>query len=253
MEQVQRTVENLKQHVKRENAQLEPAYYQRSDLLYRHELSQDSNEHILSRKLQVDDASDHLLRSHLMNRTDWRFPGMVIRPANCDWVKDLVALDPLYLVDHNLDLLQSTVDSFTPQYQKRVRTYAIDDIKDHEPLRQLPNNQFGLIVAWNYLNYKSIEVLYHYLADIFVKLRPGGVAIFTYNDCDRGHGAALAESLFMCYTPGSKVKAQAIELGFEILFEHHGQGDVVWLEIKKPGELSSIRGGQTLAELVAHQ
>ncbi len=75
--------------------------------------------------------------------------------------------------------------------------------------------------------------------------------MFTYNDCDQGHGAALAEQNFMCYTPGRIIKSHVEGMGFEIMFEHHGQGDVTWLELKKPGEIQSIRGGQALAKIVA--
>jgi hypothetical protein len=42
-------------------------------------------------------------------------------------------------------------------------------------------------------------------------------------------------------------------MGFEIIFEHSGQGNITWLELKKPGEIQSIRGGQALAKIVAHQ
>ena len=42
-------------------------------------------------------------------------------------------------------------------------------------------------------------------------------------------------------------------VGFEILDRHRGQGNLAWLEIKKPGEIESLRGGQTLAKIVAHQ
>ena len=77
--------------------------------------------------------------------------------------------------------------------------------------------------------------------------------MFTYNDCDYGHNIVLAEKNYMCYTPGKIIKAYIEHIGFEITFEHFGKGDVTWLEIKKPGEIQSIRGGQALAKIVAHE
>ena len=40
---------------------------------------------------------------------------------------------------------------------------------------------------------------------------------------------------------------------FEILSVNRGQGDIAWMEIRRPGEIESVRGGQTLAKIVAHQ
>jgi len=252
-EQVDQAVDSIKDHVVRMITELEPEYYEQSEILYRSGMITDSNEAILSRALQIDNTSNILLRSHLKNLTDWRTPGMIIRPGTSGFIEDLVALDPLYLVDHNQELLQPAMDACTPEYQRRLRPYSINDYIDENPLWQLPTNQFGLILAWNYFNYKPLAVIHRYLVDMYSKLRPGGVAIFSYNDCDRGHGAALAERNFMCYTPGRAIKSHVTEMGFEILFEHHGEGDVAWLEIKKPGEIQSIRGGQALAKIVAHQ
>jgi len=42
-----------------------------------------------------------------------------------------------------------------------------------------------------------------------------------------------------------------VALGFELREAYDGQGDVSWLEFKKPGDLASLRGGQTLAKVVA--
>jgi hypothetical protein len=57
----------------------------------------------------------------------------------------------------------------------------------------------------------------------------------------------------MCYTPGKTIKSYIDPMGFELTSEHVGNGDVAWLEIKKPGVIESIRGGQALAKIVAHQ
>jgi hypothetical protein len=56
----------------------------------------------------------------------------------------------------------------------------------------------------------------------------------------------------MCYTPKKLIVAHAESVGFECEFEHDGAGDVSWLEFRKPGEITSLRGGQTLAKIVAN-
>ena len=252
-EQVNSTVDNFKDRLVNMIAEIEPDQYEKSDRLYQDNMPEEPAEHILNRRLHIDHESNMILRSHLKNRSDWRLPGLIVRPGLDTFIEDLVPLDPLYLLDHHMDLLQPAINAFTPEYQRRLRPYTTNDYIQEHPLEQLPDNQFGLIFVWNYFNYKPLSVIYRYLDDIYTKLRPGGTCIFTYNDCDHAHNIALTERNFMCYTPGKKIRAYVHHIGFEITFEHFGKGDVTWLEIKKPGEIQSIRGGQALAKIVAHQ
>ena len=251
---VQIHLEDLKTHLREMIKQQEPEYYQRSQRIYEEESKWDTNEHILHRRLTFDEKSNELLRGQLLQYTDWRVAGMLIRPGLESFVEELVPLDPLYLVDQNLELLQPAVDGFTNDYQHRLRQYTINDYerKDKPVLWQLPNNQFGFIFCYNYFNYKPIDVIKHYLDEFYLKLRLGGVAIFTFNDCDYAHGVALAERSFMCYTPSRIIRTHALSLGFEILHSYQGEGNVAWLQLKKPGEIESIRGGQSLAKIIAN-
>ena len=250
---VQATLDALKARLRELIAEKEPKQYKASTVLYEQGMLNESPEYIFDRKLGIDDQSNILLRSRLRNYSDWRLPGMIIRPGPETFIEDLVPLDPLYLVDQHQALLDPAILAFTLEYQRRLRPYVIDDRRDGMPLWQLPSEQFGMIFAYNYFNYRPIEVIKRYLADVYSKLRPGGVFIFTFNDCDRGHGAALSEKFFMCYTPGHAVAAAAEREGYEIMNLHHGHGDLSWFELKKPGSIQSIRGGQSLAKIVAPQ
>lgn len=218
---------------------------------YHDEQPTETHSYILQRRMKIDDASNFLLQSRLKLFTDWRLPGMIIRPGLESFIEHLVPLDPLYLVDQHRKLLAPTLKKFNLKYRRRLRPYVVDDYQFENPLWQLPNDQFGFIFAWNFLNYKPIHIVERYLTDFYQKLRPGGVAIFSFNDCDTGQGARHAEGNFMSYTPARKIKYQAEKIGFDIVFHHRGQGEVAWLEIKKPGQIRSIRGGQTLAKIIA--
>ncbi len=250
---VEATLDNAKVRLRELIAQKEPKQYKASTVLYEQGMLNESPEYIFERRLGIDDQSNILLRSRLRNYSDWRLPGMIIRPGSDTFIEDLVPLDPLYLVDQHQALLDPAISAFTLDYQRRLRPYVIDDRRDGMPLWQLPSEQFGLIFAYNYFNYRPIEVIKRYLADVYSKLRPGGVFIFTFNDCDRGHGAALSEKFWMCYTPGHAVAADAERAGYEIMALHHGHGDLSWFELKKPGSITSIRGGQSMAKIVATQ
>jgi hypothetical protein len=246
------TLGNLRSSLLKLIQQTQQSQYDQSQHLYEYEMRNETTEYILNRKLHVNFNNRMTLVGRLLQYTDWRVPGMILRPGHEPFIEHLVSLDPLYIVDQNLQLLQPAIDRFTQEYQRRLRPYEINDYCDLNPLSQLPSNQFGLVFAYNYFNYKPLEVVCRYLNDIFDKLRPGGAAIFTYNDCDWAHGVALAEKNFMCYTPGGEIQAYCNQLGFETISINRCPGDLSWMEIKKPGKIESIRGGQNLAKIIAN-
>jgi hypothetical protein len=226
------------------------AYYEESTRLYQQEISHETPEHILSRQLAIDNDSDLLLRTRLRNYTDWRIPGMIIRPAHESFIEEMVPLDPLYVVDQLQDLIDPAVSRFNETYRARLRQYVINE-DDEQILGSLPDNQFGLIFAYNYFNFKPMELIKQYLTEVYQKLRSGGTMIMTYNNCDRAHGVALTEQHFMCYTPGSEIVKFAESIGFDVTYQHTGLADLAWIELQRPGKIVSIRGGQTLARIVA--
>jgi hypothetical protein len=250
-QQAQAVLDDLKCDLRKRIAEFEPVQYQASQQLYEQEMCYETPEYILNRRLSIDPDSRIALGARLVQYTDWRLPGLIIRPGREKFIEELVPLDPLYLADQHEDLLMPAIQEFTPEYQRRLRPYVINDYEHQDPLWQLPADQFGLIFAYNYFNYKPIKVVRWYLDSMMHKLRPGGVAIFTFNDCDWSHGVGLAEQSFMCYTPGREIQAYCNQIGFETLSVNRGQGDIAWMEIKKPGEIESIRGGQSLAKIIA--
>jgi SAM-dependent methyltransferase len=245
------TLERLKQKLYDEVAVQEPEYFRESKRMFDHDAPYETNEYILNRRLGIDPDSNILLRSHLRSLGDWRLPGLILRPGRETFIEDMVPLDPLYLVDQHEELLKPSVDSFTPEYQQRLRKYIVDDRQDGAILTDLPQGQFGLVFAYNYFNFRPIELIQKYLTELYAVMRPGGTLIMTYNNCDRAQGVGLAERGFMCYTPKRHIQQHAESVGFESTFEHNGLGDLSWLEFVKPGDITSIRGGQTLAKLVA--
>ena len=244
-------VESLKEELRSEIVQREQQHLIDSLHVYREEMIHDTVDVILNRRMRIDNDDDLMLRTHLKNLTDWRLPGMILRPGLENYIEDMVPMDPLYVVDHDPELMRPAVSKFTPEYQRRLRKYVIDDRADGPVLDQLPDNQFGAIFAYHYFNHKPIEIICKFLTEFYQKLRPGGSVIMTYNNCDLAHGVIRAESAWMLYTPKRLIKKHAAELGFELITAHDGAGDVSWLELRKPGDIVSLRGGQTLAKIVA--
>lgn len=207
------------------------------------------NQQILDRRMPMTADVQQMISNRIKSYVDWKYPGLIIRPGVETFISDLVALDPLYLVDYSTELLQPALSTFPEEYQRRLRVYEQDPCSSNV-LDALPDNQFGMCLAFNFFEFTPLEVVEQYLQNIFNKLRPGGILAMTFNDCDRAHCVALVEKNFCFYTPGNRVKAIAKSIGYRQMFSWTDMGNLTWLELRKPGELESIRGGQTLAKIV---
>lgn len=228
--------------------QQEPEYFKNSLELYNTGYRYDSPEHIRDRRMGVDPVTSLIIQQRLKLYTNWQHPGMVIRPCHALYVEDLVACDPMYFVDTDNALLELTESWFTPEYQRRLRKYVVNEYSD-QPFINLPKKQFGLIYAFHFFNYRPWPVLQQYLDECFKLLRPGGVLTFTYANCDLARRVGAVEHYSSCYTPGRLLRQYVLEMGYEIVFELNDDSNTDWIELRKPGEWSSIRGGQTLAAI----
>lgn len=246
----QATLDNLRRSVQSQIDQEEKYWFQESYRLYSEEMIHESTEYILDRRMTLRPETHDIFLARLRNCTDWRMPGMIIRPGREDWIQNLVSLDPLYIVDQNLELLEPAVTRFPEAYQRRLRQCLINELSDEPVLKRIPDNQIAFCLAYNYFNFRPMEVIKRYLREIFEKLRPGGVLIMTINDCDHEKAVMLAEQHFCCYTPGQLIKDLAVGLGYERSFEHSDDGASTWLEFKKPGVLDSLRGGQAITRVL---
>jgi len=248
LKQFDQNLQQLRDSVQELIVQQEPAYFADSTDLYQTAMKNDTPEHILSRQLSMEPLTRVFLQSRLQLYTDWHYPGMVIRPAHSPGVEDLVALDPMYFVDTNTDLLEPMRSQFTEEYQRRLRYYVIKEYSTDPIFWNLPRQQFGFVYSFHYFNFKPLEIVKQYMTEVFELLRPGGSFVFSYNNCDQKGSVSLVEHHFCCYTPGRLVREHAHILGYEITYEHNNNGSTSsWIELKKPGVLQSIRGGQALA------
>lgn len=245
-------LDTLKQEIDKLIAEQEPAWFVESYRLYEQEMCYETPEYILKRNSPMSTESRIALQTRLLNYTDWQHAGIVIRPALESFIYDMVSFDPLYIVDENHELLDPVVKKFPVQYQRRLRPYVINERQAEPMMTKIPDAQFGLCLAYNLFNFRPLEIIKRYLVEIFQKLKPGGVLLITFNDCDREQAVMLVESSFACYTPGYLVQDLAKSLGYEILYSWHDGGPSTWLELRKPGTLTTLKGGQSFAKVVAY-
>jgi acetolactate synthase small subunit len=249
LQQYEQKLTQLRQEIQSLIEQHEPKYFADSTANYQQGIRLDAPDYILKRTPNIDPDSHILLQNRLNTHTNWQFPGMVIRPAHCVGIETLVALDPVYLVDTHSDLFAPVTGLFTCEYQQRLRYYVIEEHTSNNIFWNFPQEQFGFVYAFNYFNFKPWEVIKQYLDEIFVLLRPGGSFLFSFNDCDNWRAVGLTEHHYCCYTPGRLIRKHVLDLGFEITNDHQTHMGTMWMEIRKPGVLDSIRGGQALASI----
>jgi len=242
------TLEQLKLQLQQQIGEAEKPWF--VDSYKEHLQFEEDNEKIKTWMPQLSEEHTVLYRNRVIRYTGWKHAAMIIRPGFESFIDDLVACDPLYLVDVDYDLFKPAMERYNHVYQNRLRPYVVNEKQDGPILGRLPDNQFGLILAYNFLNFRPFEVVQRWLSECYQKLKPGGTLVMTFNDCDRYKAVILAEKYYSRYTPGKMVRNWAQYVGFEETFCHHDDGPITWLELQKPGELTSLRGGQALAEIL---
>lgn len=204
-----------------------------------------------------------LINSRIGGYSEFRFPGLQMCKHVFDekWLQDaglqtfaspsdrihsMLACDPLYLAGRDSTALREIIKVFPEQYQRRVGIYEIKN----QDLSILPQNQFGLVLCWDILNYCTLDTIQHYLKEFIKILRPGGVLFFSYNNCDIEKSAENAEHLLAGWASTRLIKKLISDIGFEVIsFNDYPADDflntwVSWAEIKKPGELSTVKRSQ---------
>jgi len=237
----------LKKDVNLTIAEHEEFWFEESYTQYQNKIALDLSQTILERRLSLTDEEQELFHSRISLYTSWQRPGLIIRPGRETLINQMVDSDPLYLVDRRSDLLEPAINGFNPVYQNRLCVYVVTEDINTEILQALPDNQFGIALVYNFFNYRPIEVIKKYLTEIYKKLQPGGCVIMTYNDCDYWQGVVLVEQNFCSYTPGHMVRDIARQIGYEFLHTIAINPANTWVELKKPGVITSLRGGQLLA------
>lgn len=243
-------VNQLKQDLETTIASVEPRWFQESYRLYDEEMVYETTDYILNRVMNIADETKAMFQARLNYYSSWQQPALVIRPGLETYVQSMVSHDPLYIVDQDYDLLSPTINSFPEEYQRRLRPKVIKERQPGPLLTAIPNEQMGLVFAYNFFNFRPLEIIKQYFEEVYTKLKPGGAFLLTINDCDNEKAVMLVESSFACYTPGSLIKELAKSTGYEVVFTWSDGGPNLWMELRRPGKLTSLRGGQTLAKIL---
>jgi hypothetical protein len=113
----------------------------------------------------------------------------------------------------------------------------------------LPTNQFGFIFSWNVFNYFPLRETQTYLEESFKLLRPGGVMMFSYNNCENVTCAGLFENGMRSWMTEKLLIDTCKNIGFDII-NSVTENEVNWVEIQKPGILKTVKASQAMGRIL---
>jgi len=220
---------------------------------------------------QFSATANQVITASMLKYADWHYPTLrlgctyvgqenltqVDNQIIIDYSKSieysnlLVAGDPLYFCDIKQAYIDSVTNHFNEVYSRRIRKYVI---KDHD-FSQLPQNQFGFIFSWMFFNFHDFITIELYLQNLIKLLRPGGIIMFSYNNADVYDSAKTSEKGIMSSIPKKKLIKLIKNIGFEIINHRDIPNEdfyiknISYIEIKKPGQLHSIKLKQVIGTI----
>jgi SAM-dependent methyltransferase len=246
----------FREEIHKQATTLEEPYYEKSNEIYTMRMNdsvQEKMDRQIFNNILYNEEFNTLLQDRIRIYADSQYAGLQLAPGNGDITNLLVCCNPLYLIDDSDDMFRHIRNWREPAYQRRLRYYTVDE-KEQDILKEMPRNQLGLIVALNWFNFRPMKIIKKYLQSMMQVLRPGGVIIFTYNNCDYPKAIDKVDEMYYCYSTSKVVKDTCIQLGYEIInsfdkgYDELDMG-ISWLEIKKPGTRNTIRRSETMGHI----
>ena len=215
--------------------------------------------------MSTTDYIEGIIQNRIGAYSTWKVPGLQL---HCRYIGHqtknyatanfrtivMAACDPLYLAGNDDITLQDMLAAgYAEEYQRRVRLYKIAN----RDLSGLPQAQFGLIVCWDFLNYLSMDAVKWYLDACIRLLRPGGVLIFSYNNCDLERSAQLVDNRQACWATKTLIENLAVSLGYELITTTDLKTNdelttwVSWAEVRKPGVVKTVKASQAMGAILS--
>lgn len=136
----------------------------------------------------------HDFRSHLKQYINWQYPGLIVGAKESNLINSLVGTEPLYVVERYVEYFELQKNRFPINFSRKLRFYDINN------LHLLPHSAIGIAVVYNEFNFMPWEFTQNILTNIAKTLRPGGVLVFNYNDCETSRGFLEFENWSMTYS-----------------------------------------------------
>ena len=193
------------------------------------------------RKDNVSPEFVELVQSVIQRNTDWRFAGCVLNPVDDQYVKAMIACEPLYIVTNNdvsIGRIKSNLSEFF--VNQRLRLY--------NSLEGLPQH-LGLTICVNQFEYIPLDEQSDILKQTYEHTMPGGLMLLTYNDCDQRTSLEHTLEGLRFYCTRDLLVGKAWSIGWNVVkSETTNNGMWTYVVLQKPGELYSMKTSAPLVE-----
>jgi len=246
---------------------------------------------ISTTKMALDESTKDKISAKISQYSNCNYPGLQMLSKEKHWIAPMVSCDPLYLtknnsgntgqdgrsgsyqdgrsfemikegfdgnnvcfVDLNIELMQleDLLVDYPNSYKQRARLYIIKN----RDFSILPQNQFGFILCWDNFDYLTYDIVQKYLQEAFRLLRPGGIFMFSYTNCDLELSALRVDYQAAAYCTSAWLLKSLDEIGYEVInlidcnsTVHHPDlglqaNPISWAEVRKPGKLTTVKRSQ---------
>jgi hypothetical protein len=193
-----------------------------------------------------------IIKTKIAFHSKWQYPGLIIDPRNAEITNCITGSDPLYIASHQPDNLAKIISSYPALYQTRLRPYVIKDLN----FELLPQSQFGFILVWDLFHHCKLSVIQDILKTLFKLLRPGGVIMFNFYNSDSAAIAERVDESLHPFADTESITNLIKDIRFNLIdlitlpTENIVIPDISVAIIKKPGDLSTLKGHQVVGEIV---
>ena len=219
-----------------------------------------------------DISTDHDMVCNVISKyANWKMPGLLLGCRAPNLVPATAATDPFYMADINEQHLRKALDQLEGPAKLRARLYLLtpdsydmfvnrhlkffsyfNPSTEHLVFDRLPQEQFGMVVSWNFFEYVAEQDLAVYLKQIIKLLQPGGVFVFGYNNCDEVIGLQNFLNNYKSYVPKHQLVKVLSTVGYEIL-EMLDTDESSLAVVRRPGTTDSVKASTVIGKKILKQ
>jgi len=174
-----------------------------------------------------------LVKNAIQRYSDWRFAGCVLHPTDEQFVQDMVACEPLYVVSTN-DLCVGRVKENLNDF------YVTQRLRVYDSLKHLPPD-LGLTVCINQFEYIPLDEQSDILTQVYNHTLPGGRMILTYNDCDQRQSLEHTLEGLRFYSTKELLLGKAYSIGWNVISTETINGLWQYALLEKEGQMDTIK------------
>jgi len=174
--------------------------------------------------------------SQIKQYNNWQYPGLVFGAKTSSILKSLVGLEPIYIVERYSEYFNLHKEKFPSSFAKKLRCYNLDNI------HLLPPNSIGISVVYNEFNFLPWNITSHILTKLAKSIKPDGILIFNYNNCDTARGFKEFETWSMTYTTSKMFTDFLSKYDFTLINKYTSSRETFsFMTLKKNGHVPLIK------------